>query len=45
MFKVAISLGMRGNRFDTHFATGAQYAQSDFATVGDQEFFDHQLTL
>lgn len=30
---------------DAHFAAGAHYAKSDFAAVGNEDFFKHGLTL
>ena len=42
---VVVGSGMHGHGGDAHFAAGAQYAQGDFATVGDEDFFQHNLCL
>ena len=34
--RVAIELGVDGDRFDPHLLAAADYAECDFATVGDQ---------
>ena len=36
---VFIGFGMHGNGGNAHLAAGAQYAQSNFASVGDKNFF------
>jgi hypothetical protein len=33
---------MRGHGLDAKFATGAQYAQRNFAAIGNNDFFQHQ---
>jgi hypothetical protein len=33
---------MDDHGLDAHFATRTLYAQSDFATVGDKNFFKHK---
>ena len=38
-----ISVGIDGNRLDPHFLGGADNPAGDFATVGDQDFFEHIL--
>ena len=45
MQAVAVGFGMHGNGGDAHFAAGAQYAQSDFTAVGNQNFFQHKASF
>ncbi|MCY1429665.1 hypothetical protein D9M71_455910 [compost metagenome] len=39
--RVAVGLGIDGYRADAHLGAGAHDADSDFPTVGDQDFLDH----
>jgi len=33
---------MDGHGLDAHFPAGAQHAQGDFTTVGNEDFFEHE---
>ena len=41
IFGLAVRLGVHHHRADIEFAAGALYAQRNFATIGDQNFFEH----
>ncbi len=41
MQRVAVGIGMDGDRRDTHAAGGADDAAGDFATVGDEDLAEH----
>ncbi len=41
MHGVGIGCGVNGNRLDAHFAAGAMNAQRDFASICDENFFEH----
>ena len=41
MHQVAVGRGVRGHSLDAQFLAGAKDAKGDFATVGDQYFFQH----
>ena len=41
VFGVGISVGINGDGFDGHAAGGGGDAAGDFATVGDEDFFEH----
>ena len=41
--RVAVGIGVDGDRLDTQFGTGAHDADSDLAPVGDQYFLKHGL--
>jgi len=36
----AVRIGVDGNRDDSQFAAGANDAQGNFSTIGDENFFD-----
>ncbi|MCY1441995.1 hypothetical protein D9M71_583370 [compost metagenome] len=38
---VAVGLGINGYRADAHLGASAHDTDSDFPTVGDQDFLDH----
>src|SRR5262245_21314646 len=40
--RICVGLGVNGNGFDVQFATRADDAHGDFATIGDQDFFKHK---
>ena len=41
IFGITIGLGVDHHRLDAHFSAGTLDAQRDFATVGNQYFFEH----
>ena len=43
IFGFTVGFRVHDNRFDAHFAAGAQYPQGDLAAVGNQDFFKHGL--
>jgi hypothetical protein len=45
MHRINIRLGVNRNRFDVEFATGADDAKGDFATIGNQDAFEHDRSL
>src|SRR5450830_1377233 len=45
IFCFAVGFGMHDNGFDTHLAACALNTERDFTTVGDKNFFKHDLTL
>jgi hypothetical protein len=45
VFQIAVGLGEYRDGFDPQFATGSQDAQSDFATIGDDNFVEHGFPL
>src|SRR5690606_37041541 len=45
VFEVAVGSRVHGHGLDAQLAAGAQYAQSDFAAVGDDDFFQHRLKI
>ena len=44
MHQVAVGDGVHGHGFYSQLLAGAQNAQRDFATVGDNDFFKHVLS-
>ena len=40
--RVAVGIGIDGNRFDPHLARGFDNAAGNLATVGDQNLFEHR---
>ena len=38
-----VGLRINGDRFDAHFAARAHDAEGDLATVGDEDFVEHEL--
>ena len=45
MHGVGIRRRMHGDRMDAHLAAGAMDAQGDFAPIGDENFFEHEVIL
>src|SRR5690606_8052432 len=45
VFQIAVDLGVDSDCLDAHLAAGAQYAQRNFASVGDKNFFKHNQFL
>ena len=45
MQRIAVRIRMDGHRANAHFRAGADNADSDFATVGNQDFLDHSPFL
>ena len=41
MHRIDIRLGVNGDRFDVEFAAGTDDAKGDFATIGNQDAFEH----
>ena len=41
MERVDIGFGVNGESFDAEFFAGADDAESDFASIGDENFFKH----
>ena len=41
VFQIAIDRGMHGHRADAERMARAQYAQCNFAAVGDDDFIEH----
>ena len=41
MARVFVSVGINRDGFDAHFASCEDDAASDFASVGDEDFFEH----
>lgn len=45
MLEIAVCFGMHRDGLDVEFPAGAQDAQGNFATVGDEDFTDHVVIL
>jgi len=46
MLGAGVSIGIHGHGFHTHASGSGGHAASDFATVGNQDFFEHiQLSI
>jgi hypothetical protein len=43
--RAAVHFGEHGHRADAQLAAGADDADGDFAAVGDQDFFEHGLSI
>ena len=39
--RLAVGLGVHGDRLDAELAAGADDAQRDLAAIGDQDFLEH----
>ena len=43
--RLAVDIGENDHRLDAHLATGPDDAHGNFATIGDQYSFEHDLYL
>ena len=43
MHRISVGFAENSDRFNAHFTTGADDANSDFAAIGDQDFLKHSI--